>query len=133
MSRDLSRYRQLLGAGPAAGTVQLTVFVPSVDRAGNPIDQPGWVHEALAQLGRLFRGATAFPPGEGVWRDDANGGNLVFERVAMVTSYATRRALTDAAISDLGAFLRRLGRETTQGEVGVVIGGTYYGIATSGG
>jgi hypothetical protein len=62
----MSDIGELLGAGPPAGTVQLTLFVPSVDRASQPIDQAYWRDEALRTLGRLFRGATAFPPGRGV-------------------------------------------------------------------
>jgi hypothetical protein len=37
-------------------------------------------------------------------------------------------SLTEAALADLRAFLHRLGRVGRQGEVGVVIGGSYYGI-----
>ena len=116
-----------LGAGPPAGALQVTVFLPSVDREGAPIDQMAWREETLRVLGRLFRGATAFPPGRGVWRDDATG-DLVFDDTVMVTCYLPEHALTDAALMALRAHLHRLGRETGQGEVGVVIGDAYYGI-----
>ncbi|MCP4664375.1 MAG: hypothetical protein GY856_54020 [bacterium] len=79
-------------------------------------------------LGTLFRGATAFPPGRGVWRDDAQGGRLVFDDTVLVTSYVDPEALSDEALAELRRFLHRLGREARQGEVGVVIGGNYYGI-----
>ena len=42
--------------------------------------------------------------------------------------YADPAALTDTARSRPRAFLHRLGRETNQGEVGIVIGDKYYGI-----
>jgi len=103
--------REQLGAGPPAGTLQVTLFVPSVDRDGHPIDQALWRGEALRVFGRLFRGATAFPPGRGVWRADARGGELVFDDTVLVTSYV------DPA-----------GREARQGEIGIVVGGNYYGI-----
>jgi len=120
--------RKQLGAGPPAGTVQFTLFVPSVDREGQPIGQDHWREEALRTLGRLFRGATAFPPGRGVWRDDASGGALVFDDTVLVTSYAAEADVHDAALADLRRFLHRLGREARQGEVGIVVDGSYHGI-----
>jgi hypothetical protein len=120
--------RKHLGAGPASGSAQVLVFVPSADRYGKPIDQERWKIETLRIFGVLFRGATAFPPGEGVWRDDERDGELVFDRTVMVVSYVSPRALSDAVLRELGRFLRRMGRETNQGEVGVLIAGTYHPI-----
>jgi hypothetical protein len=48
------------------GTSLVVVFVPSEDRDGKPIEQEYWVDEVLTTLGRLFRGATAYPRGRGV-------------------------------------------------------------------
>jgi len=48
------------------GTSLIVVFVPSLDRDGKAIDQAFWVGEVLNTLGRLFRGATAYPRGRGV-------------------------------------------------------------------
>jgi len=105
------------------------LFVPSVDRDGNPIDQPYWVQQALNAFALFFRGATAFPPGQGAWRDDDAGGELVFDETQMVISYAEPGLLGDAEVlTRLRQFLHRLGRETHQGEVGVVIDGNYFGI-----
>jgi hypothetical protein len=117
-----------LGAGPAAGTVQITLFILSVDRVSQPIDQVYWRDEALRASGRLFRGATAFPPGRGVWRDDAADGALVFDDTVLVTSYAAEIDVTDAALTELRRFLHRLGREARQGEVGIIVDGAYHGI-----
>jgi len=117
-----------LGARLPSGTLQITLFIPSVDRNQQPIDQGAWREDGLATLARLFRGATAFPPGRGAWRDDARGGTLVFDDAVLVTSYADAAALTDSALAELRNFLHRLGREARQGEVGVIIGGDYYGI-----
>ena len=119
---------EALGASLPAGTLQLTVFIPSVDHEHVPIAQEAWADECLTVLGRLFRGATAFPPGRGVWRNDDRGGDLVFDDTVLVTSYISPVDLDDSALSDLRSFLHRLGREGRQGEVGVVIGGDYYGI-----
>jgi len=117
-----------LGSGPPAGTLQVTVFLPSVDRDERPIPQERWTRDCLAVLGVLFRGATAFPPGRGVWRDDERGGRLVYDDTVLVTSYVDPASLTESSLAELGAFLHRLGREARQGEVGVIIGGNYYGI-----
>lgn len=116
-----------LGAGPPAGALQITVFIPSVDRNGVAIDQMFWREETLRVLGGLFRGATAFPPGRGVWRDDRSG-ELVFDDTVMVTCYVPSAAFEGAALLAFRAHLHRLGREGRQGEVGVVVGNEYYGI-----
>jgi hypothetical protein len=118
-----------LGAGPPAGVDQVTLFVPSVDRDGEPIDQAYWTDQALATFGMLFRGATAFPPGRGVWRDDERDGALVYDDTQMVLSYVAEASLADdETVKRLRAFLCRMGREANQGEIGIVIDGTYFGI-----
>lgn len=124
----MSDIHKILGASLPAGTLQITVFIPSVDREHRPIGQEVWAEECLATLGSLFRGATAFPPGRGVWRDDSEEGRLVFDDTVLITSYVDPEALTDETLTRLRKFLHRLGREANQGEVGVVIGGQYYGI-----
>lgn len=118
-----------LGAGPPAGVDQITLFVPSVDRDGAAIDQAYWTEQALGTFGALFRGATAFPPGRGVWRDDDRGCELVYDETQMVVSYVADGLLTDdETLKRLREFLRRMGRAANQGEIGIVIDGTYFGI-----
>jgi hypothetical protein len=82
----------------------------------------------LATLGLLFRGATAYPRGRGVWRDDERGGTLVTEEPVIVFCYVPDGALTVPALAELYRTLSRMGREGRQGEVGVLIDGKYYGI-----
>ncbi len=67
-----------LGATKSAWTL-LVLFITSRDRFDRAIDQTFWVEEALLTLGKLFGGATAFPQGRGIWRDDAQGGKLLFD------------------------------------------------------
>ena len=117
-----------LGATHPVGGEQLTLFIPDQDRLGRPIDQDHWTDEALDLLGRLFRGATAFPPGKGVWRDDSRGGRLLREMTVMVVSYVPRAEL-DRNLDALRTFLYRFGREANQGEVGIVIDRRYYAIS----
>ncbi len=52
---------EALGAGPPAGVEQVTLFVPSVDRHGESIDQAYWTDQALATFGNLFRGGNGLP------------------------------------------------------------------------
>jgi hypothetical protein len=106
------------------------VFVPTADRTGKRIKGPSWTTPTLSALGKLFRGATAYPKGRGVWRDDDAEGNLVFDDTTIVFSYVAPADLTPAALQELRAFLHRLGRETNQGEVGLVLDGKYLGIAS---
>jgi hypothetical protein len=119
---------EVFRSGLPAGTSLVVVFVPSKDRDGQPIDQDYWVDEVLTTLGRLFRGATAYPRGRGVWRDDEKGGALLREEPVIVFSYAPEGTMTAAALGELYKTLSRLGRGARQGEVGVVIDGRYYGI-----
>jgi hypothetical protein len=115
-----------LGASKASSTL-LVLFIPSKDRSDRPIDQPHWVDEALRALGTLFGGATAFPRGKGVWRDDAQGGRLLFDEPVVIQCYTSERSLEEKAPA-LREFLHRMGREARQGAVGLVIDRDYLEI-----
>src|SRR5258705_10003426 len=82
----------VLGASKAAAAL-LVLFIPSKDRGDQPIDQGYWVDEALNVLGMLFGGATAFPQGRGVWRDDAQGGKLLFDEPVVMQCYTSAHML----------------------------------------
>jgi hypothetical protein len=123
---DVAHFAHELGASKAASTL-LVLFIPSRDRADEPIDQDFWVSEALAVLGRLFGGATAFPQGRGVWRDDAQGGRLLFDEPVVIQCYTTVEAL-DQRADDLKEFLYRMGREARQGAIGLVVDRDYLEI-----
>ena len=117
---------EILQAQKSASTV-LVLFVPSVDRFDESIDQEYWVAETLTVFGRLFGGATAFPQGRGVWRDDERGGQLIFDAPVIVQCYVTEQVLEEKA-EELRGFLMRLGREGRQGAVGFVIDRDYLEI-----
>jgi hypothetical protein len=110
------------------GTSLIVIFVPNRGRDAQLIDQEYWVDEILTVLGRLFRGATAYPRGRGVWRDDERGGTLLQEEPVIVFSYVAEADLTTTTLSELYRTLSRMGRQANQGEIGVVIDGKYYGI-----
>ncbi len=122
-----STFAQLLGASKAESTL-LVLFIPSVDRYDQPIDQATWVHKALETLGGLFGGATAFPQGQGVWKDDAQGGRLVFDEPVVINCYTSEKRLETEA-SQLRQFLIEMGEQTNQGAVGLVIDRDYLEIA----
>ena len=115
-----------LGASKAASTL-LVLFIPSRDRRKRRIDQSYWVDEALTVLGELFGGATAFPQGKGVWRDDAQGGKLLFDEPVVIQCYTSEWALEQRA-DQLREFLHRMGREARQGAIGLVIDRDYLEI-----
>lgn len=121
--------KRTLGATYPVGASQVVLFVPDHSRDGDSIDQEYWVDQALNVMGRLFRGATAFPPGRGVWRDDEAGGRLLKEQTVMVVSYVAPKLLTGVTLKSLRELLHRFGQEARQGEVGIVINSKYYGIS----
>jgi hypothetical protein len=86
------------------------------------------VDEVLTTLGRLFRGASAYPLGQGVQRNDERAGTLLQEEPVIVFSYAAEADLTTNALSELYCTLSLMGRGANQGRIGVVIDGKYYGI-----
>ncbi len=109
----------------------IVLFVPSVDRESNVIDQARWSKRSLEFLGMWFGGATAFPRARGVWRDDDRGGRLVWDEPVIVHCYASaqdvRRRTAQVALGD---FCREMGRSTNQGEVGLVIDNVYHAVRT---
>jgi hypothetical protein len=123
----MAQFARALGASKAASTL-LVLFIPSKDRTNEPIDQEYWVGEALRVLGTLFGGATAFPQGKGVWRDDGQGGKLLFDEPVVIQCYTSEQAVEGQA-SELRAFLHRMGREARQGAVGLVIDRDYLEIS----
>jgi len=107
--------------------VLIVLFVPSVERDGTTaIQQDKWVDEALRMFGTVFGGATAYPKAKGVWRDDERGGALVFDEPVVIHCYVAEDAIeADNNIDMLGKFCRRMGRETNQGEIGLIIDSEY--------
>ena len=126
--REHAARNQVLSTGRKR--VLVVLFVPSVERDGvSTIDQPFWVDAALEMLGRVFGGATAFPKAKGIWRDDERGGTLIRDEPVIVHCYTTPVDIEDDRnLAALGEFCRKIGRETRQGEVGLVVGDEYFAI-----
>ncbi len=108
----------------------LVLFIPSANRYGESLgkkEQRRWVRKALKVLGESMGGATAFPRGLGVWRDDAQGGTLVWDKPILIQCYTTEETLEEQTAA-LRKFLVEMGTKTRQGVVGFVIDRDYYEI-----
>jgi hypothetical protein len=110
--------------------VLVVLFIPSVERDGTtPIDQQYWVDAALEMFGRVFGGATAYPKAKGIWRDDERNGVLVKDEPVVVHCYTTPADIeVSKNLAELGSFCRTMGRDSRQGEVGLVVGDEYFAI-----
>ena len=108
----------------------LVLFIPSADRDGDALgkkEQKRWVRKALKLLGEQFGGATAFPRGWGTWRDDAQGGRLVWDKPVLVQCFTSEAALREHT-PVLREFLVELGTATNQGAVACVLDKVMYQI-----
>jgi hypothetical protein len=106
------------------------LFMPSADRYGESLgkrEQKRWVRKAMKVLGQKMGGATAFPRGLGVWRDDARAGELVWDKPVLIQCYTTEETLEEQAAA-LREYLVEMGTATRQGAVGFVIDRDYYEI-----
>lgn len=108
----------------------LVLFIPSADRFNESLGkktQDRWVRRALELLGAQLGGATAFPRGLGVWRDDAQGGLLVWDKPVIIQCYTTDENL-ERHRETVREFLVQMGTKTNQGAVGFVIDRAFYEI-----
>ena len=79
-------------------------------------------------MSELFGGATQMPPARGMWLNEESG-QIIVEEVILIHSYARSSHVNDETkIKALANFLHRMGRETNQGEVAVVIGEVFHRI-----
>jgi hypothetical protein len=80
----------------------LVLFIPSANRFGKSLskkEQDRWVRRALQVLGEMMGGATAFPRGLGVWRDNAQKGKLVWDKPLLIQCYTNEATLEQHAIA----------------------------------
>lgn len=115
---------------PGGKRVLVVLFVPSVERDGKTaVDQDLWVERSLEMFGSVFGGGTAYPKAKGVWRDDERAGILIFDEPVVMHCYLAPEAIEDEEnLKRLAAFCRQMGRDTNQGEIGLVIADEYFAI-----
>ncbi len=125
----LPGHAEVLGSEPEPNGTLFVLFVPSKDRDGNDLpDQQLWASAAGRLLSELFGGATQMPPARGMWLNEETG-QIITEEIILVHCYARSSHVNDEArLRQLAEFLHRLGRETNQGEVVVVIGDVLHRI-----
>ncbi len=76
-------------------------------------------------LADINGGATAMPPVEGGWLNEAN--EVIWEQPVVVYSFL-RAAQFRASVPAVREFLHRMGRETNQGEIAFEFGQWFYRI-----
>jgi hypothetical protein len=104
------------------------VIVPSHDKREQALpDQDQWAYAACNLLGELFGGATAFRALAGVYK--APDGRILTDQPILVESYVARDDLENVDnLRTLLAFLKRMGRETDQQAVGLVVNHVFHEI-----
>ena len=106
-----------------------SVYIPNKDCDGKEIgNQRKWVLEALDLLTAINGGATAMPPVEGHWLNDASK-EIIREQPVVVYSFIRPDAFI-AGLPKIREFLHRMGRETNQGEIAFEFDRRFYRIRT---
>jgi predicted metal-dependent phosphoesterase TrpH len=106
--------------------------IPSHDRKGKKLNnQDQWAEAALDLFAELYGGATALNTFAGIYKDA--GGKIHKDKPIMVESYAARADLEDMdKARQLCDFIRRMGRETRQAAVALVINNVFCDVVDFG-
>ena len=106
---------EALGAAEEAVQDRITIYIPSRDRDGAPVEFEDWVMQAMQLLSQIGGGATRMPPAQGAWLNPETGA-LIIEEVTLVYSYVDGDAFA-ARLSDIRELMHAMGRALNQGEV----------------
>lgn len=111
---------------------RVIVIIPSHDRNEKALSSKAeWAQEGLDLLGELYGGGTAFDTLAGVFRTKAGG--LLHDKPILLESYAERTDVEDRRkLQELLSFLKRLGKETHQAAVAIIINDAFYTISKYG-
>jgi len=104
------------------------LIVPSHDKKDKLLkDQDMWAGNTMDLFADLYRGATAFQTFQGIYKDAE--GNVYRDKPILIESYVERSRLVDEGnLNDLLAFAKRMGRETRQKAVGLIINDVFHEI-----
>ena len=121
---DTEQVISLLLSGERQDLVIL--IVPSHDRHEKALpNQDEWANAGLDLFGELYGGATAFQAFQGVFK--ADDGRLLRDRPILIECYAERAALEDRVrLAELLEFAKRMGRESRQEAVALIINDAFY-------
>ena len=120
-SEDFAGY---MGASPSS-TQRLTLYLPTLDRHGQPIpDRDAWMREAVQLLSILGGGATVFPNQRGAWFNPDTE-EVLEEPVDIAYTFIKPDAF-ESNLAKLRSFLHRLGQQTDQGEVGLSLTVSFF-------
>ena len=119
-----------IGFSPLAYAHVVIAYLPNKDKNAKAFDVEPWESAALKLQGRLFRGATSYPSRGSYRRSDETEAisdeGVVIEQTRMVVSFVAEPDFTEAAIKEMGGFMRRFKRETNQDSVALVVDGEMY-------
>jgi len=109
--------------------VLVILFIPSHDRDEKELKTRDlWADAALDLFADLFGGATAFDTYAGIYRDKVRGKDLK-DKPILVESYTEiERVRNLSVLNDLVSFMKRMGKETKQAAVAVVINNVFHEI-----
>src|SRR5271157_2053073 len=109
--------------------ILVILFIPSHDRDEKELKTRDlWADAALDLFADLFGGATAFDTYAGIYRDKVRGKDLK-DKPILVESYTEiERVRNLSVLNDLVSFMKRMGKETKQAAVAVVINNVFHEI-----
>ena len=105
----------------------IVLIIPS-HRGDRPLsNQTEWAGAGLELFAELYTGATAFQTFKGIYKDSA--GKVHYDNPILIESYVQRADAEDEQkLGQLLEFAKRMGRETGQVAVGIVINDVFFGI-----
>jgi len=105
---------------------RFSVYIPNKDQAGEPVAQKEWIDSALRLLSEIGGGATAMPPVTGAWLNPKTD-KLIIEEPVVVYTYVKPDVFVER-LGELAAFVKRMGRETNQGSIGLEFDGEFFTV-----
>jgi hypothetical protein len=115
---------EALGAAEEATLDRITIYIPSRDQDGKPVEHEIWVERAMEFLAQMGGGATRMPPARGAWRNPLNGA-VIIEDVTLVYSFVDGDAFS-AQLTGLRQLMHAMGRTLNQGEVAIEVNESFY-------
>jgi hypothetical protein len=106
--------------------ILLILFVPSHDKHNKALtNQDIWAGEAMEVFKELYRGATAFMTYAGIYLDDT--GKTLHDKPILIECFAEIKDVKNhKKLEQLVAFMKRMGKETKQAAVGLVVANTFH-------